>query len=63
MTISEGIAKAKSEGRYRGRAPTVRRQTGAILELHAAGISPTHIAKRLGVGRASIYRVLAVAAG
>jgi DNA invertase Pin-like site-specific DNA recombinase len=55
----EGIAKAKGEGKYRGRAPTVRRQSAAILELHAAGVSPTKIAARLDIGRASVYRVLA----
>jgi DNA invertase Pin-like site-specific DNA recombinase len=55
----EGIAKAKADGKYKGRAPTVRRQSAEILQLHAAGVSPTKIAKRLDVGRASVYRVLA----
>lgn len=55
----EGIAKAKAEGKYRGRAPTVRRQAEAIRAMHEAGDKPEHIAARLGVARSSVYRVLA----
>ena len=33
----EGIAKAKREGKYRGRAPTARRQATAVLALRAEG--------------------------
>jgi DNA invertase Pin-like site-specific DNA recombinase len=54
----EGIAKAKAEGKYRGRVPTAQRQAEAVLRLKAEGISPTAIAKQLGIGRASVYRVL-----
>jgi DNA invertase Pin-like site-specific DNA recombinase len=54
----EGIAKAKRDGRYKGRAPTVRRQAADIMRLKGSGITPTEIASRLGIGRASVYRVL-----
>jgi DNA invertase Pin-like site-specific DNA recombinase len=54
----EGIAKAKGEGKYKGRKPTARAKAGEIRQLHAQGMTPTAIAKRLGIGRASIYRVL-----
>ena len=54
----EGIAKAKGEGRYKGRAPTARNQAADVAELKAAGISPTEIAKRLGMSRMSVYRCL-----
>jgi DNA invertase Pin-like site-specific DNA recombinase len=54
----EGIAKAKREGRYRGRVPTARRQAAEIVRLKAAGVRPSEIAIRLGIGRASVYRVL-----
>ena len=54
----EGIAKARAEGRYQGRAPTVRRQGAAIRALVAAGEKPTHVAKRLGIARSSVYRML-----
>lgn len=53
-----GIAKAKAEGKYRGRAPTARRQAEAVLKLHAAGTGPTKIAAETGISRASVYRIL-----
>jgi DNA invertase Pin-like site-specific DNA recombinase len=54
----EGIAKAKAAGLYKGRHPTVRLQADAIRALYEAGTSPSKIAKELGVGRSSVYRVL-----
>lgn len=53
----EGIARAKSEGRYKGRKPSV--DIAAINSLRAEGIGATEIAKRLGIGRASVYRAFA----
>jgi DNA invertase Pin-like site-specific DNA recombinase len=55
----EGIAKAQREGKYKGRAPTVRRRVEEIMRLKDVGLTPTEIATRLGIGRASVYRVLA----
>ena len=54
----EGIQKAKAEGKYRGRKPTARARADEIKALKAAGIRPTDIARQLGIGRASVYRVL-----
>lgn len=54
----EGIAKAKAEGRYTGRQPTAQRQAEEVRRLKAEGVRPVDIAKRLGIGRASVYRVL-----
>jgi DNA invertase Pin-like site-specific DNA recombinase len=54
----EGIAKAKREGRYKGRVPTARRLAAEIAGLKAEGVRPSEIALRLGIGRASVYRVL-----
>ncbi len=59
----DGIAKAKRAGRYRGRAPTARRQAAEIIRLKEAGVKPSEIAVRLGIGRASVYRVLGASAG
>lgn len=53
----EGIAKAKAEGKYRGRAPTVQKQSAEIEELLAQGLGPTDVAEKLGVARSSVYRV------
>jgi DNA invertase Pin-like site-specific DNA recombinase len=54
----EGVAKAKAEGKYKGWAPTARAKAPEIRGLHAQGVGPTEIAKRLGISRASVYRAL-----
>jgi DNA invertase Pin-like site-specific DNA recombinase len=54
----EGIAKAKAEGRYQGRAPTAMAKADEVRKLHAEGVGATEIAKRLQIGRASVYRAL-----
>jgi DNA invertase Pin-like site-specific DNA recombinase len=53
----EGIAKAKADGKYRGRAPTARAKAGEVAELKAQGLGPTAIAKRLGISVRSVYRM------
>jgi DNA invertase Pin-like site-specific DNA recombinase len=57
-----GVAKAKAEGRYRGRAPTARRLAPQVHELRATGIGASAIAARLGISRASVHRIIAEAA-
>jgi DNA invertase Pin-like site-specific DNA recombinase len=57
----EGIAKAKAAGKYKGRKPTARAKAGEVLALKQEGIAPSAIAERLGIGRASVYRILAEA--
>ena len=52
----EGIAKAKAEGVYKGRAPSI--DAAKIGELAANGMGGTEIARALGIGRASVYRLL-----
>lgn len=54
----EGIAKAKAQGKYKGRKPTVQAKSEEIRELRSQGMGATAIARKLGVGRASVYRVL-----
>ena len=58
----EGISKAQREGKYKGRTPTVRRRAAEIIRLKEAGATPTESASRLGIGRASVYRVLGTSA-
>jgi DNA invertase Pin-like site-specific DNA recombinase len=57
----EGIAKAKADGKYKGRAPTARARSAEIIELDRAGMTREAIAEKLGVGVASVYRVLRAA--
>ena len=52
----EGIAKAKSEGKYKGREPTAMRQAEQIKALVAAGWTRPRIAEELGVSLRSVYR-------
>ena len=56
-----GIAKAKAEGKYKGRAPTARAKAGEIMTLKEQGKSIPEIVKATGASRASIYRVLKAA--
>jgi DNA invertase Pin-like site-specific DNA recombinase len=55
----EGIAKAKGEGKYKGRAPTARKQADEIRALHAASLKAPEIAAKLKISERSVYRVLA----
>ena len=52
----EGIAKAKAKGVYKGRPPSI--EADKVRALKDEGIGPAEIARRLGIGRASVYRVL-----
>src|SRR5207237_927129 len=54
----EGIAKAKARGVYRGRKPSI--DPAEIQRLRAEEhLGASAIARRLGIGRASVYRALA----
>jgi len=53
----EGISAAKAQGVYKGRPASI--DAAKVAALKAEGLGATEIAKRLGVGRASVYRVLA----
>jgi DNA invertase Pin-like site-specific DNA recombinase len=54
----EGVAKAKAEGKYKGRAPTARAKASEVRRLRGEGVGATAIGKRLNISRASVYRVL-----
>jgi DNA invertase Pin-like site-specific DNA recombinase len=53
----DGIAKAKAAGKYRGRKVSIDRAQIEALKKEGHGASA--IAKKLGIGRASVYRVAA----
>ncbi|WP_433909388.1 recombinase family protein [Sphingomonas yabuuchiae] len=52
-----GIEAAKLKGVYKGRPATI--SPDAVRDLHQQGLGATEIAKRLKIGRASVYRALA----
>ena len=56
----EGIAKAKAEGKYRGRAPTARSKSDQIWAFAKEGLTKGKIAERLGISERSVFRVLAM---
>lgn len=58
LSPTPGTAKAKAEGKYKGRASTVARQGGDIRAAIAAGGKPAHVARRLGIARSGVYRML-----
>jgi DNA invertase Pin-like site-specific DNA recombinase len=55
----DGIAKAKVDGKYRGRAPTARRLAPQVREMRASGVGASAIAAQLGISRASVHRIVA----
>ena len=54
----EGIAKAKAEGKYKGRKPTARAKSKQVLDLISQGMTRQAAADELGIGVASVYRIL-----
>ena len=54
----EGIAKAKAEGKYKGRKPTARAKTDMVKLALDNGVSKPQICKDLGISRTSLYRII-----
>ena len=55
----EGIAKAKAEGKYKGRKPTARAKADEVRSMAREGLTKARIADRLGISQRSVFRVLA----
>lgn len=53
----EGIAKAKAEGRYKGRKPTAREKASEVQKMLSEGATVAQVVKALGISRASVYRL------
>ena len=57
---AEGIAKAKARGVYKGRAKVLNEeQVAQAREWVGAGIPKAEVARRLGIGRTTLYKYLA----
>ena len=54
----EGIARAKANGIYAGKGRPNSIDAATVRERRAQGLGATAIAKELGIGRTSVYRVL-----
>jgi DNA invertase Pin-like site-specific DNA recombinase len=54
----EGIAKAKADGIYAGKGRPKSIDVTKVREMKAQGRGATEIAEEMGIGRASVYRVL-----
>lgn len=54
----EGIAKAKAEGRYRGRKPTARAMASDVTEMLSKGKGKREVARALAISERSVYRIV-----
>jgi DNA invertase Pin-like site-specific DNA recombinase len=57
--VRAGIAQARKEGRPHGRPRTASLKAAEVIRLKAERVSHSEIARRLGIGRTSVRRVLA----
>jgi DNA invertase Pin-like site-specific DNA recombinase len=55
---AEGIAIAKQKGKYKGRKPTAREKMPQVTELLSQGVTKQSIADQLGIGIASVCRII-----
>ena len=60
--IRAGIAEARLKGKHLGRPVTVGKRSSPIDKLHRAGVSKAEIARRLGISRTSVRRILSAKA-
>jgi len=54
----EGIEKAKKEGKYKGRKATTKAKSDQVIDLIEKGMTRQAVADELGMGVASVYRIL-----
>lgn len=56
--VKAGIAHARNKGKAHGRPATTKKYESEIDTLFKSGLSKSEIAKRLGIGRTSVRRIL-----
>lgn len=54
----EGISKAKAEGKYKGRKSIQSEIKHDVMRLVDSGESKAEIARRFGIGEATVYRII-----
>jgi putative DNA-invertase from lambdoid prophage Rac len=59
--VKAGIAHARQTGKPHGRPPSAVKKSKQVKLLHAKGLSKSEIARRVGIGRTSVRRILAPA--
>jgi DNA invertase Pin-like site-specific DNA recombinase len=57
--VRSGIAQARKDGRPHGRPRTASLKAEEVIRLKADRVSHSEIARRLGIGRTSVRRILA----
>ena len=55
----EGIAAAQRAGKYKGQQPVARNKSPQIFDLIDSGKTRAEVAKELGIGLRSVFRILA----
>lgn len=58
----EGVAKAKAAGKYKGRQPIALERQREVIRLASERMPKASIARQVGVGEATVYRILRAAA-
>ena len=53
----EGIAKARADGRYKGRVPTAMGRADEVAALLRAGHKVSEVVRETGVSRSSVFRI------
>jgi DNA invertase Pin-like site-specific DNA recombinase len=54
----EGIAKAKREGKFKGRTPTAPAKADEVKRLAASGLPKCKIAQEVGISKRTVFRIL-----
>jgi len=54
----EGIAKAKAEGKFKGRKPIAKEIHNEVLRLAETRMTRKELAEKMNIGEATVYRIL-----
>lgn len=58
--VKAGIAHSRSQGRPHGRPATVKKYKDEVRRLFNEGLSQSEIARKIGIGRTSVRRMLSI---